>query len=107
LNALLALFDYVADYFKKRPKNQAIIVKKMTGKINHKIIGVMITKTRAKILEMTIPIKGRSTNKTIEIPIATADNANKTIATIAIGFSTLRSFIIRCIDASFISIANV
>ena len=73
----------------------------MTGKINHKIIGVMITKTRAKILEMTTPIKGRSTNKTIEIPTATADNANKIRATIAIGFSTLRSFIIRCINASF------
>jgi hypothetical protein len=88
VNKLIALFDHVADYFKKRPKHQVIMLKKMTGKISHKIIGIMITK--AKILEMTTPIKGRSTNKTIEMPIATADNANKNITTIAIGFSILR-----------------
>jgi len=78
-----------------------MMVKKITGKINHKTIGVTITRTSAKMLDMTIPTKGRKTNKIIEIPIATTDNANKVIAIIAIGFLIFFSLIIKCIDASF------
>jgi len=77
------------------------MVKKITGKINHKTSGPTITRTSAKMLDITIPTKGRKTNKIIEIPIAITDNANKVIAIIAIGFLIFFSLIIKCIGASF------
>ena len=64
-------------------------------------MGVTITKIRAKMLEMKTPIKGSKTNKSSAITPPTRDIANRTIAIIANGFSTLRSLIINCIVESF------
>jgi hypothetical protein len=75
----------ITGYFDSSPKNQPIILINIIGKINHRIIGVIIANISTIIPDKTIPIRGSNTNKINATIPPTIDNANRTIKALAIG----------------------